>query len=334
MLLGAVVLAVALGALGGPAIGGAAAAAAASSDAAIRRLVEEPTYLRKLLEAGQYEDLDRQLSAIERAAAGRYDRENELWAAYIYLAQLRPNNDVRFDQWLERIPSTRARLARAIFRSKQGWTGQARQSLAYVRGEFLTVLKADPDALLAYDGLMMLCLVSEGPPCSAKWLQRGLARAPGSFNLRAMHLFGLKPRWGGTYEQMEAAAADAQKDVALNPRLRHLLGFADADRASVALRERRFAEAIALYTQALTHGPEPIYLAERAQAYVRAKRSSEALVDIEAAKIASPVGWFFTTVRLGHVTLLEATIRGAAGETAFGLEAIGRAQELEVDPMR
>jgi hypothetical protein len=91
---------------------------------------------------------------------------------------------------------------------------------------------------------------------------------------------------------------------------------------------------VALYTQALTHGPEPIYPAERAQAYARTEQPSEALADIQAAKGASPVGWFFTPVRLGHVTVLEGTIRGKAGDRAFLLESMRRAQDLEVDALR
>lgn len=313
--------------------------------AAVNAFVAEPTSLRKLLESRQYDKLESALAAIDTATRGKYDQENVRWAAYNYLAQPRPANEKLFDEW-RATGSTRARLARAMFLEKRGWRARGGSYAsetspsqftrmedfhAEAEREYLAVLEKDPGEIQALSGLMSRCLNRGGAECSRKLLARALAKEPGSFNIRAEHMYSLKPRWGGSYEAMSAFANEAQKQVHLNPRLKHLLGFADAERAFSASLQKKYPEAIQFATEALKHGPEPVYLAERAAAYRSAMQPDKALEDIRAARTLSPAGWFFSEIRLAHTYAIEAAIAGQKGDTAAAGTLLARAGEIEID---
>ncbi len=315
--------------------------------AAVSAFVANPTSLRELLEAGQYDRLESTLLAIERGTTGRYDRENVWWAAFNYLAQPRPENDKRYDEWLTHAKgSPRARLARAMFLEKRGWrargekwaqqTGRSQfirmaDFHAEAKREYTALVEKSPDNLLAYDGLMSICLAEGGVDCSARWLRQALSHDPGSFNIRAAHMYALKPRWGGSYEAMAAFATEAQTASTRNPRLRHLLGFVDADRAYVAGLEGNWPESITLHTEALKYGPEPTFLANRALAYLSDGRPQKASLDIQNARDLSPVGWFYSDMRLAHTFALEGAIAYREGRKDAARKLIGRASEIEVD---
>ncbi len=315
--------------------------AANGQDALETPALRRVTSLRGLLEARNLGELETTLAAIEEETRGDYKRENELWAAYIYLTQPRPENEELFAEWLALTGSSRARLGRAMFLAKRGWRVRGDDwahrtsdsqfaSMAEYHAEahrlYVDVLEKNPECLMAYDGLMSLCLGAGDKQCSERWLQKGLAVSPGSFNLRAAYLYVLKPRWAGSYAEMDAFAAKSQEAVELNPRLRHLLGFADADRADFA----EPAAKIELFTRALKHGPEPGFLAGRAHAYYETGQTTKALEDLLAARELSPVGWFYSDMRLAHSMSLQGIIVFLAGEPQRGRELIRRASAIEV----
>jgi tetratricopeptide (TPR) repeat protein len=110
-------------------------------------------------------------------------------------------------------------------------------------------------------------------------LENGLRREPASFTLRVGHLDALRPRWGGSFEEMDAFAAAAQQHVRKNPRLRVLLGFSAYERGEVLSDNRQFEEAIAAYTTALSFGEFWRYRMARGESYSHARQYDRALVD-------------------------------------------------------
>lgn len=63
-------------------------------------------------------------------------------------------------------------------------------------------------------------------------INTALEQYPYSFLLRAAYLTNLKPRWGGSYSEMNSFADAAQKYVKINPRLAALKGFSYLDHAN------------------------------------------------------------------------------------------------------
>ena len=323
------------------------ASAGEDSEAAVSAFVANPASVRFLLQAEQYEKLESTLAAIELGTKGRYDREDIWWAAFSFLAQPRPENARRYDDWLALMPgSPYARLARAKFLERQGWRVRGNQRVSrtdpsqfeamagyhvQARREYAAIVEKDPGNLLAYEGLIFLCLADGGADCSARWLRQALVRDPGSFNLRAAHMWGLKPRWGGSYEAMDAFARESQEAAPRNPRLRHLLGSADADRASTAGQREGWSEAIELYDQALKHGREAAFLADRAFAYLSDRKPLLALADIREARSLSPAGWFFSDHGLARTMSLEGLLVHGEGDKERGCELAERATQLDVD---
>ena len=315
-------------------------------DQAVTAFVADPASLRHLLEARDFDGVERTLTAIDHKAM-RYESEDVLWAAIMSLSQPRPENEPLFDEWLAQSKgSAHARLARANFLLLRGWrvrgsnpasvTSRAQfhgmaEYHAEARRSFAALAEEHPDAILAFDGLISTCLGEGGADCSLPWLQRALAQRPGSYDIRAAYLYTLKPRWGGSYEAMEAFAAEAQKAVSTNPRLEHLLGFADADRASEAMHAENWAAAISLYTSALKHGPDPTFLADRAFAYLRAGDALHAAADIQAARHLSPAGWFYSDMRLAQTFAMEGEIAYGAGNKVVAQQLMTRANDIEVD---
>ena len=94
--------------------------------------------------------------------------------------------------------------------------------------------------------LRLLALSSTGIPEAGKF-NEALVVCPSCFRIRAKYLNFARPRWGGSYEEMEdfARAVDDQRW----PRLHALRGYVDEDRASCSITPktsmRRWPRAIA-----------------------------------------------------------------------------------------
>jgi tetratricopeptide (TPR) repeat protein len=75
------------------------------------------------------------------------------------------------------------------------------------------------------------------------------------------------PRWGGSMSEIVAEVEAARPYYMGNPALKVLEGRIDAEYGDEAFFSGRYARAIELYTQALQHGPQWYYYAQRSQAY-------------------------------------------------------------------
>ena len=130
-------------------------------------------------------------------------------------------------------------------------------------------------------------LLGDGELAERAW-SRGFARAPSSYALWSALLDGLTRRWGGSYTQLEQAAASAQAHSDANARLRLLLARADADRAHDLRDSGLFDRAIEHYDLALEHGEQAWLLGDRGWTHYHAGRHSEALRDLDRATRLEP----------------------------------------------
>ncbi len=112
-------------------------------------------------------------------------------------------------------------------------------------------------------------------------LARGTALCPSCFLLRSAHIVRLTPRWGGSYEEMQAFAAKLPSTA--HPRLKLLIGYADVDRSKIARREKRHDDALALANAACALGDHWDFLEERARVWMAMQRYDEAQKDLDLA---------------------------------------------------
>lgn len=154
-----------------------------------------------------------------------------------------------------------------------------------------------------------------------KMLSEGLGENPGSLILREEYAFSLRPRWGGSAEEMDAFADESDSAAKLNPRVRLLHGFVAYDSAVTLKSAKQYDAAIEMFSNALAFGDYWLYRMGRADAYRRAQRYDEAIADYDTALIQLPA---LTEARAGRAALTARLVRRRRG--AEGEEMLRRAK--------
>lgn len=146
-----------------------------------------------------------------------------------------------------------------------------------------TALQLHPKLVDAYRMLLGVAMADGATEKERREvLNQGLAICPTCLRVRVYYMNAIAPRWGGSYEEMDAFAKESQQHASENPALRVLLGAADDDRCD-SMRKTRGLDAIDLCTAALRHGPYAPYLETRSHAYVDVNMYDAARDDAEAA---------------------------------------------------
>ncbi len=153
---------------------------------------------------------------------------------------------------------------------------------------------------------------------AATWA-RGFERAGSSFLLWSALLDGLERRWGGSYAQLEEAAASANRHAAARPALRDLRARPDADRA----RDHREAgdptQALEYHNAALALAPAAWLFAERGWSARYAGDLESALADLDTAIEQDPFVADFHH-RRAHVLKELGQIQAADEAAALAVE--------------
>lgn len=153
----------------------------------------------------------------------------------------------------------------------------------------------------------------EGPTSQ---IELALRQCPASIQMHIKHIFGLVPRWGGSYEQMAEFAGKAP--VRLNPKLKVLVGAVESDKCFMANDDN---EALEHCERALDVGPYWEFLADRARILNRLERFQEALAALDKAIEQRPqVTWLH---------LLRARVLGSLKRPEEAQKASALARELD-----
>jgi tetratricopeptide (TPR) repeat protein len=173
-----------------------------------------------------------------------------------------------------------------------------------------------------------------GPEARRAILDEGLRSVPGSLMLRGKYAFALRPRWGGSIEEMEAFADESDAASQVNPRFRVLRGIIPYDSAEALSSAKDYDGAIAMYSNALMYGEWWWYRTERGDAYRRARRYEEAIADFDTALAQMPA---LTEARVSRGVVrarLAAQRGGAEGEELLRLARLDVCIAAELDPTR
>lgn len=112
------------------------------------------------------------------------------------------------------------------------------------------------------------------------------ASCPQCLRVAVTWIFSLTPRWGGSYEAMQAFADEQTKRAVPNAKV--LGGFPDLDRASLAGLAHDDAAASIAVERTFAFGEHAEFYEERARIAERQKRMPAALADVDRALVLAP----------------------------------------------
>jgi tetratricopeptide (TPR) repeat protein len=233
--------------------------------------------LRKLLDQGEFAKLDATLDRLLEGHRKNSACEAHLWDAMVFLAGL---EFPLLDSWAEARPDSwgafTARGRRWVdagyahrgsaFANKvteAQWSAM-RDAFARAEIDLNRALELEPDGFVAYGTVIHMLMSSGNSDQIRERLDSLLARDPYNFGVRWNAMKSLSPYWGGSIEEMRQVASDAQRFADVNPRLRKLPGYAEAEAASIDWRAKRYREAARGYRRALAHGADSNWYAQLA----------------------------------------------------------------------
>jgi tetratricopeptide (TPR) repeat protein len=260
--------------------------------------------VRRLLIGGSYDALDHLLAAYADSVLRDYRVETRLFDAYAAFDVAIPSLEPRLNEWVHQRPaSAAALLARGTFFMASGWHERG-ENLARNTGDqqfqrmggffqrsaadFSAALRLAPNSIVAYRQMMVLARSLGDVRASRNFLDKGLKIQPYSFELRAAHMRGLLPRWGGSYEAMARLAEESAPYANRNPRIKALRGFVDWDKGRVFERAGKMGDAIESYQRAIDFGDFWQFRYERGSYFSSADKLEDALEDFNSVLVQFP----------------------------------------------
>lgn len=259
---------------------------------------------QRMLRVRDFDGVAKRIEKVERRVETDARREPDLLRVLAAFDSGDPALTPLLDAWVAATPDAwTARLARATHFVTVAWRrrgakvgretteeqhAQMQDFLRKAVEDAKVVLKQNPKVGAAYRLLISAAMgIGDNRAC-IELAAQGIAVSPASLRIRTRLAACLLPRWGGSYDALAALAREAATHVKENPSLASLAGWVDWDRGRVAAGENRYQDAIDLYTKALDAGEYWEFYKERADAYYRQKRYTEALADIARGLALQP----------------------------------------------
>jgi hypothetical protein len=212
----------------------------------------DPAQPLSWLRSGDYQSLERYYSQQQRDYESGLASDQVLYANFRKLYQDSLDNELYFERWVQAFPTSySAHLAQGAYLYRMAWSvrgnayrNQTAQTkfdamqnwLARARPELAASLKLTAKPFLSTLYLLNVTMLSGSAAERQHWFEVGTSIDPANTLLRYRYMFSLRPRWGGSYEQMEAflrQCEEAHQPPQLLARLRMLI---HADRAEDAMQ--------------------------------------------------------------------------------------------------
>lgn len=206
------------------------------------------------LKSRNYPALERYYSHAQRQFEAGKLTDRQLYARFRKLYQDSAGNERYFDGWVSRYPhSYPAEVARGAYLYRMAWSVRGnkyryqttarqftvmRRYLARARSDLLASLKMTGKPYLSALYLLNVAILDGTFAQRQYWLKRGDAMDPANFLVRLRYMFSLRPRWGGSYAQMNQFLRYCTARH-LDPRLiARMAMLIHSDRAEDAMRTR------------------------------------------------------------------------------------------------
>ena len=256
--------------------------------------------IRGWLTGGFYGPLDTMLIAYADSARADFRLENRMQDVFEAFNDAEPTLDFYLEEWQRQDRrSGNVHILRGYHYLAQAWkvrgTRWAKETadsnrLTMTRFVKRARVQADsalllaPCSLPAYMLPIRLAQLGGQTRLSEDALEQALRLQPYAFEVRALHMANLQPRWGGSFKEMHDFAESIDPLVRVNPRLRLLHGFEYAERASVLEdRSASVQSVLAAYDSAFAYGDHWRFRADRGNYFYRHNRNAEAGEDFDVA---------------------------------------------------
>lgn len=256
-----------------------------------------------LLKARRFDELDKQLAALQKdAEAGA----NE-WAVLSSFEQFSNHNEdysPYFDEWVKHNKGLwTGRLARGIHHvavalKKRGTKfiqktpkeniKAMQHHFSAAKEDLYDVLETTPRSLVAYKMLLQAEKANGSDAEQNRLIKEVLKFAPDSYYVRWQYITGLEPKWGGSMSRIRKFAIKSQKSRERNPRVYALMGFQYDVKGDNASRDKKYARAVVYYSKALEYAPVGSWLRRRAYSYQKLKRYDEQIRDLSTLLEVAP----------------------------------------------
>jgi tetratricopeptide (TPR) repeat protein len=307
-----------------------------TSDGYPRQWVDKAA-LRSLLWHGRFAELSRDIEELQ--ARFEEDPLREYWPidAADAFASATPELDAALDAWVKATPDSFAPyLARgshgvALAYARRGAKYMPdtpasdvvamQQSLGPAMADLVKARTLRPKLVAAMREQLRLLGLSSTRDSLKRVIDDALVVCPSCFRIRATYLNFARPRWGGSYGEMEdfARAVDDQRW----PRLHALRGYVDEDRANLLHQDKHLDEALAASDRACAKGDAADFLTTRAGIKMARGDTAGAIADLDRADAILPGD-------VSAVLPLRAWARAGTGE--WVLAGTDLLTVLRVDP--
>jgi tetratricopeptide (TPR) repeat protein len=224
------------------------------------------------LRTGRWDTLDAELSAYEMKAEKDPRFEMNAMIAFGAFDGGSPLIAGRLNDWVTAAPNSYAALvARATCEigvgqrvRGNGWgrdvpkanmDGLDKDLHAALR-DAAEALKIHPNLAPAYALRIKAARIDGSSDELAHAKSDALSIVPGSFAVREQIMYALRPRWGGTRQDMQQLADSSQYYAAQNPAMQFLKGWVTLDEGDDLADAGKWQDAVAKYTQAIAVGGE------------------------------------------------------------------------------
>jgi hypothetical protein len=203
------------------------------------------------LKSGNYQALEQYYSRQQSDYETGNESDQDLYRSFRRLYEDSLDNAGYFDRWVEAFPkSYAALLARGVYQYRMAWSVRGDKYLRDISTAQIDSMKnwlqrARPDLVASlqltekpYLSALYLLNVATLQGSAAErqhWYTVGTTIDPANTLVRYRYMFSLRPRWGGSYEQMEEFRQQCEERHLPRPLLARLDLVIHADRAEDAM---------------------------------------------------------------------------------------------------
>lgn len=251
--------------------------------------------LRSLLEQRKFKELNRVLELFRRQVETDIVQEEKLFTAYSAFDIASPEYETIISEWIQLYPgSYQPYLARSTLYVAMGWHARGnkwanktkknqftimRRFFAKARSDIEQTLSIDLELLPAYGLLIQMAKADKKNSKEFSYFSDAIRISPATYEVRRILLWGLTPRWGGSFDKMKSVIKDAQSYLPMNPRLAKLQGAVFEEIGKIKTGKKAYGPAIEALTQSIELSETPGAYSKRGLAHSFQQQYELALAD-------------------------------------------------------
>lgn len=252
-----------------------------------------------LLANRQFDALEKLLVTHQQSFEAGRSTSDTLEKVFRSFEKVPRSEEAALNEWVKTYPASYvAMLARARFHYAQGMQARGTQFVRETPEEnlrtmryFLEKAQTDlerslsmtPKPYLSRATLMEIAGVGGNRDDEKTQYREAVKLHPQDIRLRIAHMRYLEPRWGGSYREMEAFAAESHAQLNDVKGANRIAARVPVYRADQLKQAKDYAKALPLYNEAVALYPAPNTLCDRAVVYGMLNRDIEAMADLNQA---------------------------------------------------